>query len=92
GSVQGSGHFASSGSSTALYSELQSTDSYQYAVNYDNFEIRKKNVTNVEYFVFTSSLDTGETVHIYSEVADVENIVDVAGRVYTVISILMVIV
>lgn len=92
GSVQGSGHFASSGSSTALYSELQATDSYQYAVNYDNFEIRKRNATNVEYFVFSSSLDTGETVHIYSEVADVENIVDVAGRVYNAISIMMIIV
>ncbi len=91
-SVHGSGHFASSGAATALYGELQKTDSYQHAVNYDNFEIRKKSATNVEYFVYSSSLNTGETVHIYSEVADVEVIVDVAGRVYTFISIMMIVI
>ena len=90
-SVNGSDHFASSSSTQSEYSSLQPVRNYPYRVNFENFEILRKPATSAEYFVYSASLDTGETVHVYSEVADVENIVDVAGKVYTAISILMII-
>lgn len=90
-SIQSSDHFASSSASNSEYSDLQSSDSYHYVVkNFDNYEIKKKSATNVEYFIYTASLDSGETIHIFSEVADVETVVDVAGRVYTFISVSMI--
>ena len=92
GSAQGSGHFASSGSTASEYSELQPTDSYLYALDYENFEIRRRSPSNTEYFIYSRQLDTGETIHIYSAVADVENIVQVSGKVYSAISISMIII
>lgn len=92
GSADGSEHFASSASSNSEYSSLYPSDSHKNAVDYDNFEIRKNRILNTEYFVYSHTLDTGEIVYIYSEVADVENIVNVAGSVYTFISILLIIV
>lgn len=90
GTASGSEHFASSAASTAEYSSLLHSDSYRNAVDYENFEIRKNQNTNIEFFVYSYPLDSGETVHVYSEVADVENIVDVAGGVYSFISIAMI--
>lgn len=90
-SASSSDHFASSAASTAYYPTLQASDSYKNAVNYENFEIRKNQTANTEFFVYSYMLDTGETLHIYSEVADVENIVNVAGGVYSFISIAMII-
>lgn len=92
GTASGSEHFASSAAATAEYSSLQPSDSYRNAVDYDNFEIRKNQNTGIEFFVYSYPLDSGETVHIYSEVADVENIVDVAGSVYTFISTTMILI
>ncbi|MBQ7121384.1 MAG: HAMP domain-containing protein [Clostridia bacterium] len=92
GTASGSEHFASSAASTAEYSSLQPSDSYKNAVDYENFEIRKNQTANIEFFIYSYPLDSGETVHIYSEVADVENIVDVAGGVYSFISITMIII
>lgn len=89
-SAYGTGHFSSS-SGESLYSFLQPSGSHQSAVKYDNFEILKKIASNTEYFVYSEELDTGETVHIYSEVADVEDVVSVAGKVYSVISVMMII-
>lgn len=86
-SASGSDHFASSASASAEYDSLQPSDSHRNAVDYENFEIRKNQNANVEYFVYSYLLDSGETVHIYSEVADVENIVEVAGGVYSFITI-----
>lgn len=90
-SAASSEHFASSGSSTAVFDTLRPSDSYKNSVDYENFEIRKKEATNIEFFVYTAPLQSGETIHIYYEVADVENIVEAAGRVYTFISIAMII-
>ncbi len=92
GTASGSEHFASSASSTAEYLSLMPSDSYRNAVDYENFEIRKNQSVNIEYFVYSYFLDSGETVHIYSEVADIENIVEVAGGVYSFISITMILV
>lgn len=91
-SVYGSDHFASSGSTGSEYSSLKPSNSYQYAVHFDNFEIMKEDITNTEYFVYSQEIDTGETVHLYSEVADVEIIVEVADEVYSFISVLMIII
>ena len=91
-SVYGSDHFASSFVTSSEFSSLIPTNSYSYAVDYKGFEILKKPITNTEYFVFTSLLETGETVHLFSEVADVESVVEVSGSVYSFISFLMIIV
>ena len=92
GSASSSGHFASSGTTLPDYVNLLPSDSYNNAYDYENFEIRRKEATNIEFFVYTVPVSTGETLHIYSEVADVENIVNVAGWVYTTISVAMIIV
>jgi len=91
-SSSGSEHFASSAASTAEYNNLQPSDSYRNSVDYENFEIRRNPTANVEYFIYTYPLGSGETVHVYSEVADVENIVEVAGGVYSSISMAMILV
>ncbi len=91
-SVYGSDHFASSFVTSSEFSELIPTSSYSYAFDYEGFQILKKPITNTEYFVFTSLLETGETVHLFAEVADVESVVEVAGAVYSFISFLMIIV
>lgn len=90
GSVYSSDHFASSNASGSEFSSLRKTDSYRYSVKYENFGIYRKPVTNTDFFVFTTTLDTGESVHLFSEVADVESVVWVSGRVYSFISGLMI--
>ncbi len=90
-SVYGSDHFSSSFVTSSEFSELVPTSNYSYAVDYDGFQILKKPITNTEYFVFTSLLDTGETVHLFSGVADVESVVEVSGSVYSFISFFMII-
>ncbi len=90
GSASGSDHFASSGITASDYSEMLPSDEYQRP-NFENFEILKRAATNAEYFVYSRSLETGETLHIYSEVADVENTVSVSGGVYSFISISMIV-
>ena len=49
---------------------------------YDNFEIKSKPATNAAYFVYSNVLDTGELLHIYYPVADIESIVSSAVNVY----------
>ncbi len=90
-SVYGSEHFSAGGKSS-LYSTLKPAETRKYAVEIDGFQIMKQAISNTEYFVYSHLLDTGEILYIYSEVADVENIVDVAGNVYSFISIMMVLV
>lgn len=92
GSAHSSSHFSSSSSSGSFYSELQPTASYHYAADFENFDILRKVASNTEYFVYSRELDTGETIHVYSEVADVEEIVDVSGKVYSTVSVLMIII
>lgn len=89
-SADGSDHFASSAASYSDYSTLKPSDNYKNAVDYDNFEIRGNPALNTEFFVYSHKISTGETAYIYSEVADVENIVEVAGSVYTFISMLFI--
>jgi hypothetical protein len=86
GSAFSSEHFASSSSITSEFSAMNRIDSYRYSVKYDNFGIYKRNITNTDYFVLTDTLDSGESVFVYSEVADVEEIVLVAGKVYSFLS------
>lgn len=92
GSALSSEHFASSNSASSDFSTMSKVNNYRYAVNYDNFGIYKKQITNSDFFVLSDSLDSGESVYIYSEVADVEETVWVAGRVYSFISGLMIII
>ncbi|MBQ8763688.1 MAG: HAMP domain-containing protein [Clostridia bacterium] len=89
--VYGSDHF-STGFASSLYSTLKPVENRKYAADINNFRIMKQAISNTEYFVCDHIIDSGETLYVYSEVADVDNIVDVAGNVYSFISILMVIV
>ena len=82
GSVQGTEHFPSSGNSSSYYSNTAKNNSYNYAVQRENFEIRKMIAADASYFVYTTGLENGETLHIYSSVADVENIVIVSRSVF----------
>lgn len=70
------------------FSTMLETDKYSIYIDSEDFEIRQKPATNAYYYILSYPLQTGETAYIYSEVADVENIVYVAGRVFTFISIL----
>lgn len=92
GSAHSSSHFSSSSFSGSFYSDLQPTTSHHYVADLNNFDVLRKIASNTEYFVYSKELDTGETIHVYSEVADVEEIVDAAGKVYSTISVMMVII
>lgn len=89
-SAESSNHFPFSGASGSQYSNTVASDNYSYAVKQENYEIRQKIATSAEYFVLTKTLESGETVYIYSSVADIENIVDVADSVFLFICILIV--
>lgn len=90
GSALSSTHFASSGSSSTEYDDMQESTSNK-AYSYRNFEVKKKIATNADYFIYTYNLSSGEIVHIYTPVANVENIVDVANEVYSVSSIVLIV-
>ena len=92
GSAFSSEHFASSGSVSSEFSTMSKNNSYRYSVKYDNFGIYKKQITNTDFFLLIHTLDSGETVYVYSEVADVEDVVLVAGRVYSFITGLMIVI
>lgn len=92
GSAHGSDHFASSGAGYSEYSNMHPTDVRHYVPEYDNFEIMKRDATNAEYFVYSHTLKSGESLYLYSEVANVENVVSVSGGVYSFISITMIII
>lgn len=70
------------------YLSMLETNAYRYNIKKDNFEIRQKPATSAYYYILSKTLDTGETLYIYSSVADVESIVFVAGQVFSLISIL----
>lgn len=87
GSALSSDHFSAPGSSSPEYSEMiASVNSYK-SYDYDNFEVKKRLATNADYFIYTCSLSTGDTLHVYSPVADVESVVDIANGVYSIFSI-----
>ena len=89
--VYGSEHF-SSGGANSLFSSLKPVDDRKYAIKSNNFGIMKQAISNTEYFVYNCPAVTGETLYVYSEVADVENIVEVSGNVYSFLSFLMILV
>ncbi len=70
------------------FSTMLETDKYNIYIDSEEFEIRQRPATNAYYYILHYPLQTGETAYIYSEVADVESIVFVAGRVFTFISVL----
>lgn len=89
-SAHGSDHFASSGTTDSEYSRMHPSDGFHNPPELDNFEILRRDATNAEYFVYTHTLKTSDTLHIYSEVANVENTVSVSGGVYSLMSITMI--
>lgn len=90
GSALSSSHFAASGSTTSEYPDMLASSKYKKDFGYPNFEIKKKAATNADYFVYHTELFSGDMLYIYSPVADVEDIVSVADKVYSVFSLVMV--
>lgn len=92
GSATSTAHFPSSGSTKPEYEGMSDQTTHTLGSGYHNFEIKKKNASNAEYFIFNSEISTGDTVYVYYPVADIENIVSVADRVYSVMSVAAVII
>ena len=90
GSAMSDEHFPSS-NSHSIHADTVASDSYRTAQHYKNFEIRKRIATNAEYFVYSRETDLGETIYLYATVADVESVVNVAGRVFSAISITLIV-
>jgi signal transduction histidine kinase len=91
GSAIGIEHFPTPGSMDPQYSDMTVSARYgDRKFKYKNFEIKKKNATNADYFIYHDSISTGDTVYVFYPVADIENVVRVAGSVYSVISILVI--
>ena len=84
GSALSSTHFPSAGTVEPEYNSMKESESHKNFSGYDGFEIKRKTSTNVDYFVYRRELKSGNTVCIYSSVADVDNIVGVAEKVYAV--------
>ena len=88
-SANGSDHFVSSGMAESEYSSMHPSESRNNTLEFENFEILRKDASSAEYFVYTHHLNSSETLHVYSKVADVENTVRVSGTVYAFMSITM---
>lgn len=91
GSALSADHFSSSGSTKPEYDSM--TDSVNYDTEkykYHNFEIKRKVATNADYFIYHDEISTGDTVYVFYPVADIENVVYVSDRVYSIFSIALV--
>ncbi|MBQ4225236.1 MAG: hypothetical protein II664_02865, partial [Oscillospiraceae bacterium] len=78
GSAIGIEHFPTPGSMDPQYSDMTVSARYgDRKFKYKNFEIKKKNATNADYFIYHDSISTGDTVYVFYPVADIENVVRV---------------
>lgn len=84
GSALSSDRFSPTASSSR-YFKMQDTDS-SGTYNYRNFEKKIKLATDADYFVYHDELNSGDTVYIFSPVADVEKVVETADSMYSVFS------
>lgn len=89
GSPLSSSHFPSSGNDRPEYESMQKSDTKMSTYNYEDFEIKRKTATDADYFIYHRQLLSGQTVYIYTPVANVENVVSVAQRVYSFFAIAM---
>lgn len=85
-SAQSSAHFVTSGSTTAQYPYMLTTSHPNFTPNKD-FEIKNRIGSNIKYFIYTRYLSSGEKLHIYTPVADIETVVGVADKVYSAICV-----
>lgn len=86
-SALSSGHMPSANNVESDYSQTERTASYRSSSG--TYEKRRKIATMAEYLVFTREISTGETLHIFSNVAVIDSNVQVAARVFTLICILI---
>lgn len=89
-SAQSSEHFPSSSNYKSTYSQTEPSTDYDNIDDHANFEVRKQLGTSVEYFVYNRELDSGEHVYIYSKLADVAATADVAGQVFSSVSVMFI--
>lgn len=88
-SALSSGHFPSSGADGSEFSQTVLRDTYNFTNMPTLFERRQKVATSAEYFVLTTLLENGETLHIYSPVASVNSSVEASVDVFTFIAIII---
>lgn len=86
GSALSSSHFITSGSTTAQYPYMLTTNHPNFTASND-FEIKNRIGSNIKYFIYTRNLSSGEVLHIYTPVADIETVVGVADKVYSAICV-----
>ena len=86
GSALSPSHFATTGSTVPEFTEMTKS-TRRLKGSYRNFEILRKNASNAEYFVYHADISTGDMVYLYYPVSDIENVVALSDRVYSVMSI-----
>ena len=87
-SAQSSAHIYSSSSSDSEYSQTENVTTYNYdSGNTATYERRRKIATSAEYLVYSDTLSSNETVHIFSSVAVIDSNVRVATRVFIMICV-----
>lgn len=86
GSALSMEHFPSSGLVKSEYAEMTQSPNYQRMIKYDNFEIKRQLASSADFFVLKKQLNSGDFIYAYSPVADVENVVYVADKVYFAIN------
>lgn len=91
-SAHSSEHFASSTSYKSRYSQMIASDDYDDFDSYRNFEVKKQIGSSTDYFVYRHELDAGDIAYIYSKVADVATTAEVAGEIFSFISIVFIVI
>ena len=81
--------FSSFGSTRSIYSHMKESKTHTGKYNYENFEIKNRSGTGADYFIYKLDTDRGETIYIFSSVADVDNIVSVSSAVFSGFTLLL---
>ncbi len=88
-SALSSGHFPTSGAEGSEFSQTVLRDTYNFTPSPSLFEKRQKVATSAEYFVLTTLLESGETLHIFSPVATVNSNVEASVSVFNLIAVVI---
>ncbi|MBR4766288.1 MAG: HAMP domain-containing histidine kinase [Clostridia bacterium] len=86
-SAQSSAHIYSSSSSDSDYLQTENITTYNFKNDSGKYERRRKIATRAEYLVYTDTLSSNETIHIFSSVAIIDSNVEVATRVFILICV-----
>lgn len=85
------GSFSGSSNTRSAYSQMKDSKRYSNTFGYENFEIKSRSGPGTDYFIYSSVDDADHTTYVFSPVADVENVVAVAGTVFWAFTFILVI-